>query len=837
MFSKIVSRVRERAVLRRGVIVAFWTLLLGVALFPFLFLGRLFIDSDTTMQFYPFFFFYHEAIQNGWSFLWNPSIFLGFPTYLSQTGGFLDPLNWVLFHLPLHALDLYHVRLYIDLFLALAFSYMAGRELNRTRLASLLIGMGYIIAFNWRYLSNILIVNGLFLIPFLIYASLRLFRATKEWERWLWVLLSGAAIGWSFLSGNAQFTVEGTFLFGLFFMSYFFLVWDGQKEIIALIRWGGYGLAVLGVAFLVALPQIMPSLEFTPLTVRAGGVAYEDAIHKVTEPGDVILFTFPDYLYFPYVSGGRKPLYIGTLLFLLALVGMREVCKRNSIAPERRERNLMRIMMGLFAFSFLASLKWSPIFYIMLKLPVFELFRFPYRWMYLGIWFLCALGAYGFDVLYGNAKELRSSFLTRGVVALYGTIATWILALNILGDWFWDSVAIVFNIFFTRTLHGHGPFVKDVGHYQDAFSRGIDAWREFVSLGDISFAVPFAIFLASFMLIGLVVYEKVSRAWFRNAAFALAVVTFLTVFIVQWPYSVPRTLTHAHAQLLDSTVAPGELDVYRTFPFMLAQSLSFPPTYRLTRDQIVAIAEMQYVTGWPDMHVYDTRATSVDGYDVFVPVDYITALGAIGSTHGGQTEVVPYNENIGRLTSNLDILGMLTGKYIISGVPLSDKNLTLRATTSASHLGGEIGVYENAYALPRWYFAKKVIEKPHHSLSELLDDPSARSFMRQTYLDCLQCAVSGASSRGDSVSLTSRTFTRYEFETYAKAPQWLIFSESYLPGWELHIDGVPADITRANGMLMAAYILGGEHTVVWEYRGILGEATLFEKLHIFKKAK
>lgn len=822
--------------MRVMLLVSFWVALLACALFPFLFLGRLFIDSDTTMQFYPFFFFYHEAIQAGWSFLWNPSIFLGFPTYLSQTGGFLDPLNWVLFHVPLHALSLYHARLFVDLFLALALSYAAGRELNRTRLASLMIGMGYVVAFNWRYLSNILIVNGLFLIPFLVYAGLRLFRATSERERWVWIVLSGVAIGWSFLSGNAQFTVEGTFLYGLFLAAYFFLVWPGQMDARSLIRWSGYGLAILCVAAVTALPQILPSLEFTPLTVRAHGVVYEDAIHKVTEPGDVILFAFPDYLYFPYVSGGRKPLFIGTLLFLLALIGIREAFKRSGESlVERREKNVMKIMTGLFGFSFLASLKWSPIFYLMLKLPVFELFRFPYRWMYLGIWFLAALGAYGFDTIYDRAKELRSSWLTITSVAIFGAITTWIVALNVLGQWFWNVVGVIFGIVFETTVHGHGPFVKEAVHYQDAFDRGINAWREFVSFGDISFAIPFVLFIASFVLIGVVLYGRMPRAIFRRLAFVLIVVTFLSVFIVQWPYSVSRSELGSHSNLLDAAGASADLNRYRTFPFMLGQSLAFPPTYRLTRDQVVAIAEMQYVTGWPDMHMYNTRVASVDGYDVFVPTEYAAALGAIGSTHGGVPEPSRAKEGADvRLLTQLDVLGMLSGKYIISGVPLAHSALTLRATTSASHLGGVISVYENKYALPRWYFANMIVAAPNTSLMDIIDDTSRRAFDKKTYLDCEMCQKPGVPSSGDTLDITSQTFARYEFETQTKNARWLVFTESNLPGWILTIDGEVTPITGANGMLMAAYVPAGRHVVVWEYRGILGEATVFENLGIFK---
>lgn len=836
MFSKAISCIRGSAVLRWSIIVTFWLILLGIALFPFLFQGRMFIDADTTLQFYPFYYFYKQAVTEGASFLWNPTIFLGFPTYLSQTGGFLDPLNWALFHVPVDAISIYHARLIIDFLLALYLSYLVGRELGRTHLASLLIGLGYLVAFNWRYLSNVLIVNGLFLMPLLAYSGIRMYRATRESERWRWAVIAGLGIGWSFLAGNAQFTVQATFLFGILFISAFFFV-KPSRSLTDYVRYAAYGIAVLVCAVLVALPQILPSLKFTEFTVRSDGIDYKDAIHKVTEPGDVILFAFPDYLYFPYVSGGRKPLYIGALLFLLALVGMRQLFLLKQKGNDSRTTYL-KIFLGLFLFSFIASLKWSPIFYFMLKLPVFELFRFPYRWMYLGIWFLCVLGAYGFDVITSHARDLRSTWLVRVVAMVYGTILAFILALNILSANVWRGLLVVPQLVFEHTLHGIGPFTKDIEHYRTAFIVGVDAWQSFVSLAEIRFLVPFSLLVASLGILSAVIYGRLSITLFRYVAFAISVVTFVLTFVVQWSYSVPRSLMNEHAQLLDRSIQAADFALYRTFPFMLSDSISqyMPPTYQLSREQVVAIAEMQFVTGWPNLNVYDQRIMSVDGYDVFVPVDLMQSLGLMGSTHGGleKTMTLPSQEKVQRLVGHLDVIGMLSGKYIVSGVPLTSQSLILRATTSASHLGGVIHVYENMNALPRWYLAPAVVSYPHTGLTSIIEDTSAREFSKRTYLDCDSCETQRKPASSDRVVLTANTLAQYEFNVEVSQPRWMIFNESNLPGWEVRIDGELANITRANGMVMATLVPAGTHAVVWEYRGILGEATLFEKLGIFK---
>lgn len=814
----------------------FWVALVSVALWPFIFGDRIFIDSDTTLYYYPVFDFFHRAIAEGTSFLWNPSIFLGFPVYLSQSAGFFDPLNWALFHLPDSFLA-YHLRLLIDFVLVLALSYAAGRQFGLTRLGSLMIGMGYLIAFNWRYLNNVVIANSLFLLPLLFWAGMRLFKATRELERWGWVLLMGAGVGWSFVSGYAQVTVYALFVFGLFYLYYFFFILPGEKTPARMARWAGYGLSIVGIGVLCGLPQILPALEFAPLTVRSEGVAYEVATYKTTEPGDMILFAFPDYLYFPYLSSGRKPLYIGILLFVLALVGVREALRSRLQEPVSAQRHIMGVLSGIFIFCFVASLQWSPLFYLMQKLPVFGLFRFPYRWMYIGAWFLAVLGAYGFDRLYARKEELRRAWLTRVVAAVGSVGVGLVLLLNFGGSWFWGATTAGFNAVFEFALLGRGPFIKGADHYQEAFVRGIQAWQGFLSLQELRFLTPFLLIVATGTLLYWVLWRRISERRFRLIGFALSVATFLSVFAVQWPNSIPASAAQSHTALLNETFSDTELSEYRTFPFMLGASLSkhIQPTYQLTEDQVVAVAEMQFASGWPNMHMYDGRVASVDGYDVFVPFDLMKVLGRIGSTHAGEeeTKVLPQEEVIERLLSNIGVIGLLSGKYLISGVPLVHDALSLRATWPASHLGGEVYVYESRYALSRWYLADRIASVPHESLSQLLEAIEWKVVPGQTYLDCASCASTQDASRRDSLVLEPSEPAKRTFRITTETGRWLVFNEAFLPGWIASIDGEAVDIIRANGMGMAVEVPRGTHVVTWEYEGVLQEARILKALGIF----
>ena len=83
-------------------ITIFFAILLIIAFFPVFFQDWVFAHLDTASIFYPYFDFYHDALIRGDSFLWSPWTFSGSPLYLGHAGGFLDPLNRIIFSYFLH---------------------------------------------------------------------------------------------------------------------------------------------------------------------------------------------------------------------------------------------------------------------------------------------------------------------------------------------------------------------------------------------------------------------------------------------------------------------------------------------------------------------------------------------------------------------------------------------------------------------------------------------------------------------------------------------------------------------------------------------------------------
>lgn len=59
---------------------------------------------------------------------------------------------------------------------------------------------------------------------------------------------------------------------------------------------------------------------------------------------------------------------------------------------------------------------------------------------------------------------------------------------------------------------------------------------------------------------------------------------------------------------------------------------------------------------------------------------------------------------------------------------------------------------------------------------------------------------------------------RVVVETKAERAAWLVLNDTYGPGWEARIDGHPAKVLRANGLVRAVAVAAGNHRVEFAYR-------------------
>src|SRR3989344_575320 len=515
MISRVVSYLDSHRFATALVVGIFFAVLLVIAFAPIIFRGRIFSDTDQLSLFYPYFSFYRDAIRTGQSFLWSPWLFSGSPVYLSQTGGFLDPLNRVIFSF-FDEITGVHLRLLLDYFLALIFSYFAGRAFGLSRFAAGLIGIAYIPSIHIRFLGIPPVAHVLFLTPLCIYAFSQTLGIERK-KRWLWLVIAGVGLGLALISGLTQFVVYSVSLFGIFVFLYFCVVERNRlrtacKKSIKVL------LPLTAIGAILSLPQLVPVFQYIPLSIRSSGVDPAIALGRSIEIGDFLLFLFPNYLYFPYVSVGIKTLYVGTFFFFSSLVALGVIIKtkcgramrfEDRDGYQRRRIALATVVAGGFLVVFAIAIDGSPIAWVLQRLPVFKLFRYVDRWMWVGTWYLSFLGAFGIEMM----RDFRDTALVRKIVAWCGVFvggsAAGAIALNVIPGSVWGRFGSIVHSIFSKFLYGNFGYEKAAAHYADAIQKGLAAWREFLSFSDVYFLLPLCLLAGSYMLCVFFVWKRI----------------------------------------------------------------------------------------------------------------------------------------------------------------------------------------------------------------------------------------------------------------------------------------------------------------------------------------
>ncbi len=68
------------------------------------------------------------------------------------------------------------------------------------------------------------------------------------------------------------------------------------------------------------------------------------------------------------------------------------------------------------------------------------------------------------------------------------------------------------------------------------------------------------------------------------------------------------------------------------------------------------------------------------------------------------------------------------------------------------------------------------------------------------------------------VTIMRRTNESLKLRAKSDAPTFLVVNESYFPGWEALVDGIPTRIHRANGIVRGLFVPSGAHTIDLSYR-------------------
>ena len=133
-----------------------------------------------------------------------------------------------------------------------------------------------------------------------------------------------------------------------------------------------------------------------------------------------------------------------------------------------------------------------------------------------------------------------------------------------------------------------------------------------------------------------------------------------------------------------------------------------------------------------------------------------------------------------------------------------------------------VSVYENTTVLPRaWLATEAVSMKPVEILKAIKTSvlPNGKPF-RPAHTVLVEQRLDPITNPDSSgyAYVGSVTDTTMEVRTSSGSESFLVTSDTWYPGWQATIDGVPASILRANYALRGVRVPAGRHLVKFEYR-------------------
>jgi hypothetical protein len=267
-------------------------------------------------------------------------------------------------------------------------------------------------------------LQGLAWMPWLFF----LFHQTlTSQQRIRWGLLLAIGLALQIFSGHTQTFFTTGFGLGLYAAVYGLIgVWHYRVRRALSLRQivHSMGLPILTlflaviVALLLAIPQILPTLELTGMSNRGGGFTSNQATAFSLPPhylGRALLPSYDGQLFGEYIG------YVGVIALGLAILGMiapvnSEMRESGQGTPSPYTVKTLWLVVGLVGLIFAIG-RFNPLYWQIADLPGFNFFRVPARWLALFVLSLSLFSGMGLHILQ-TQRSTRAQIVMAGAVLL-----------------------------------------------------------------------------------------------------------------------------------------------------------------------------------------------------------------------------------------------------------------------------------------------------------------------------------------------------------------------------------------------------------------------------------
>ncbi|GEM_PF-2234027 len=788
---------------------------------PLLFGGKMFYDEEQIGFYYPQSYFFQKELKTDSPILWNSSYYGGVSVDFDQFVSTHYPINRFLFT-NFDFFDAHHLSIVFAVLVMSLFSYWLGRTAGFLPGSSVFLACGYLLAVTFGWLD----IGTLAAHAFLIYPVLALAILKIEQGRsfLLYSVIGGLGLAAGFLAGFMQIIF---YIYSIIFLFALYLDW--RRE--AVFGWNRFlctrGLAMMSlIAILLGWPQILPSVFLIKSTIRSASYAAQHAYF----PGfdEFITFILPDYIQIPFFGGGSAGMYIGALGFFSALFGVLHF----------REK-LSKFFLG--AYLIVLGLAFHlPIFsWLNEHIPPFSNFGGQFRWMVAGTLPIAFLGASGFDSL---VRRGISSDNNRFIKILGYFIGLFIiglsifnLALKILLEN--DQIKEGFiNLYFNWRVMNF-----PISHYMNVLDVALRRMSETISFGDWRFSVPLLSILIAYFLIKNFLKKEISEKKFYISGVAFTILNTLFIFFAQYENALVDQKFINDMPVIAKEISARESDPnsYRLASFLVGDAFFWDvSSKRKLSPEEITRTSLEFLTNNSNIF-YDIQR--IDGMEPYRTLRHNQLINTVlfppdqrifdeSIFNGGDMKLdqlhndsalkkVSLGDKVDDFLNHLPMLSMLNVKYVNSLIPIFDHRLNLLYSGKLFDFPVSVYLYENKDVLPRIYFADNVSfisGSDEEVLSNLI---KIKDFRKNSIIECDGCDAQSSDAGGD-IEIKSYLNGFIDLRVGLRSGGWLIFGESFMPGWVGILDGKEVPIYRANHIFQAIYVPAGIHSVIFEYKDI-----------------
>ena len=759
--------------------------------YPVLFGSKLaFGVAHSTAEDLPMYYWFGEALRAG-SWHINSLYFGGVASYLSQFA-MLHPIM-LLFYNFLKPISAYYWVIALSFVGQWYGFYLLSRKLKISMVSAAFASFVWIFS-QWNIQWGGLEAIGLFLVwvPLLFFLIIKI---SEEKHKFWYALLAALILAPNWVFGLTQTTLYLAAALGIFAM---FLDFKKHRFLFLKYKNTFICIAIILLSVAIVLPVLKADYSIYSLSWRSGGLSYQDSFNKdYFNVFDLVHFVSP-FIILPFINTEYTHFYLGILPLLFIALTWRM----------REENVFIEFFQWMMIVTLATAIIYSPIFYILTKIPVFNSFRGPGKFLFLTTFAMAILAGFGLDTLREN-QGLKffsriSSFYKKFLV-IFGLI---IVAINAAYYFAFEFlVKIGFKVFmrfgYVRTLQ------REPVYYVDKVRELLSSWFYQFSFSNIEIWLAIITLISTGLIVLLFLKNKVS----------FAVFSILAILLV---YSSSFFIWH------------------RYYNFVSASLLNPPPVIQFLidhrDDQYRALSFNIGIESYKKMGLDNKNPEKSFKFDIAIlrtdefmyynietlngHESLLTKRQEFFSDFNSQfmTQKLTLNEKRKLFESRAELLSMMNVKYVLSSLPLGEPFIK-RLDSVITDTQIPLYIYENLNVLPRIYLAESVEHMkenlPNDAIIQKISE--VNDFKKKTLIECDGCKEASVSKRG-IVDLKSYKPDEIVLGVQNKNESWLVLSNSFLPGWRAFIDDQEVKIYRANYLFQAIKIPSGDYKILFKYK-------------------